>query len=214
MSDRSTKQIFPETEIVDAWALLQELGLSSLEVYNGERVVGMVTPAEIEQHRAGGERTCLVGSIMTLPPEIVRAPRARYAGSVRGDDPRPTVGADRQIAPPVRDWLDAPSHPAPSAIVFASRAAPAEADELRDPLLAIEVHEAARAFRLWTRLKELDPELVPGDGDTWHVRLSSRQNGMEVHEALTLVREWLVEEELSAAIVRIGGARQLVTPDS
>jgi hypothetical protein len=214
MSDRSARQIFPETEIVDACALLQELGLSSLEVSNGERVVGMVTPAEIEQHRAGGERTCLVGSIMTLPPEIVRAARARHAGSVERDDPRPTVGADRQIAPSVRDWLDAPSHPAPSAAAFASRAASAEADELRDPLLAIEVHEAARAFRLRTRLKELDPEVVPGDGDTWHVRLASRQNGMEVHEALTRVREWLVEEELSAAIVRIGGARQVVTPDS
>jgi hypothetical protein len=85
---------------------------------------------------------------------------------------------------------------------------------MRDPLLAIEVHEVARAFRLRTRLEELDPEVVPGDGDTWHVRVASRQNGMEVHEALTRVREWLVEEELSAAIVRIGGARQVVTPDS
>jgi len=85
---------------------------------------------------------------------------------------------------------------------------------MRDPLLAIEVHEVARAFRLRTRLEELDPEVVPGDGDTWHVRVASRQDGMEVHEALTRVREWLVEEGLSAAIVRIGGARQVVTPDS
>jgi len=85
---------------------------------------------------------------------------------------------------------------------------------MRDPLLAIEVHEVARAFRLRTRLEELDPEVVPGDGDTWQVRVASRQDGMEVHEALTRVREWLVEEGLSAAIVRIGGARQVVTPDS
>jgi hypothetical protein len=85
---------------------------------------------------------------------------------------------------------------------------------MRVPLLAIEVHEVARAFRLRTRLEELDPEVVPGDGDTWHVRVPSRQDGMEVHEALTRVREWLVEEGLSAAIVRIGGARQVVTPDS
>jgi CBS domain-containing protein len=113
MSDRSARQIFPETEIVDAWALLQELGLSSLDVSNGERVVGMVTRAEIEQHRASGERTRLVGSIMTLPPEIVRAPPTRHAVSVRRDGTRPTVGADRQIAPAVRASLDAPSHPAP-----------------------------------------------------------------------------------------------------
>jgi CBS domain-containing protein len=113
MSDRSARQIFPETEIVDAWALLQELGLSSLDVSNGERVVGMVTRGEIEQHRASGERTFLVGSIMTLPPEIVRAPRARHAGSVPRDGTRPTVGANRQIASAVRGWLDAPSHPAP-----------------------------------------------------------------------------------------------------
>src|SRR6266540_4810050 len=113
MSERSARQIFPETEIVDAWALLQELGLSSLAVSNGERLVGMVTPAEIEQHRASGERTRLVGSIMTLPPEMVRAPRARHAGSVRRDGTRPTVGAHRQIASAVRDGPDAPSHPAP-----------------------------------------------------------------------------------------------------
>lgn len=106
MSDRSARQIFPETEFVDAWALLQELGLSSLDVSNGERVVGMVTRAEIEQHRAGSERTRLVASIMTLPPGIVRAPRARHAGSVRRDGTQPTVGADRQK-------LDAASHPAP-----------------------------------------------------------------------------------------------------
>lgn len=85
---------------------------------------------------------------------------------------------------------------------------------MRDPLLAIEVHDVARAFTLRTRLEDLDPEVVPGDGDTWHVRVPSRQNSMEVHEALRRVREWLAEEELSAAIVRIGGARRVVTPDS
>jgi hypothetical protein len=36
---------------------------------------------------------------------------------------------------------------------------------------------------------------------------------IEVHDVVR-AREWLVEEELSAAIVRIGGARQVVTPDS
>jgi CBS domain-containing protein len=113
MSDRSARQIFPETEIVDAWALLEELGLSSLEVSNGERVVGLVSRAEIEQHRASCARTRLVGSIMTLPSEIVRAPRARHAGSVRRDCTRPHLGAHRRIASAVRDWLDAPSHPAP-----------------------------------------------------------------------------------------------------
>jgi CBS-domain-containing membrane protein len=113
MSDRSARQIFPETEIVDAWALLQALGLSSLEVSNGEYVVGLVSRAEIEQHRASCARTRLVGSIMTLPPEIVRAPRARHAGSVRRDGTRPTLGGHRQIASAVRDWLDAPSHPTP-----------------------------------------------------------------------------------------------------
>jgi hypothetical protein len=83
---------------------------------------------------------------------------------------------------------------------------------MRDPLLAIEVHEVARAFRLRTRLKDLEPEVVPGDGDTWHVRLASRQDGMEVHEALTRVREWLVEEELSAAIVRMAALARLSLP--
>jgi CBS-domain-containing membrane protein len=113
MSDRSARRIFPETEIVDAWALLKEFGLSSLEVSDGERVVGLVSRAEIEQHRASCARTRLVGSIMTLPPEIVRAPRARPAGAVRRDGPRPTLGAHRQIASAVRGWLDAPSQPAP-----------------------------------------------------------------------------------------------------
>jgi len=31
---------------------------------------------------------------------------------------------------------------------------------MRDPLLAIEVHEVARAFRLRKRLEELDPEVA------------------------------------------------------
>ncbi len=111
MSDRSARSVFPETEIVDAWALMQELGLSSLKVSDGEHVVGMVTRAEIEQHRAGAERTRLVGSIMTLPPEIARAPRARRASSGRRYDARPTGRAHRQIASAVQDWLDAPSEP-------------------------------------------------------------------------------------------------------
>jgi hypothetical protein len=37
---------------------------------------------------------------------------------------------------------------------------------MRDPLLAIEVHEVARGFTLRTRLMDLDPEVVPGDGDS------------------------------------------------
>lgn len=84
---------------------------------------------------------------------------------------------------------------------------------MRDPLLAIEVHDVARAFTLRTRLEDLDPEVVAGDGDTWHVRVASGPYG-KVHEALTRVREWLVAEELSAAIVRIGGVRHVITPDS
>jgi hypothetical protein len=214
MSDRSARQIFPETEIVDAWALLQELGLSSLDVSNGERVVGTVTPAEIEQHRASGERTFSVGSIMKLPPEIVGAPRARHAGSVRRDGTRTTSGTHRQIA-------------SGAAAGWALRRTRLRAP-LRPPLEQLPLRRTRRAthcsrsrstrsrapFRLRTRLVDLDPELVPGDGDTWHVRLACRQEGMEVHEALTRVREWLVEEELSAAIVRIGGARQVVTLDS
>src|SRR6266571_409635 len=73
---------------------------------------------------------------------------------------------------------------------------------MRDPLLAIEVHEVARAFRLRTRLKELGPEVVPGDGDTWHVRVASRQSGMEVHEALTRVPGEELALGLAASPVR------------
>ncbi len=84
---------------------------------------------------------------------------------------------------------------------------------MHDPLLAIEVHDVARAFTLRARLEDLGPEVVPGHGDTWHVRVASRESRADVQEALARVREWLVEEDLSAAIVRIAGARQVVTPD-
>jgi hypothetical protein len=85
-----------------------------------------------------------------------------------------------------------------------------------DRLLAIEVHEVTRAFTLRARLEDFDPEVVPGSGDSWQIRVGSSNNRAGVHEvqeALSRVREWLIEEGLSAAIVHIGGAREVITPD-
>lgn len=87
---------------------------------------------------------------------------------------------------------------------------------MNERLLAIEVHEVSRAFTLRAKLDDFDPQVVPGFGDIWHVRVGSCESGgdaQEVQEALALVRDWLIDEGLSAAIVRIAGAREIITAD-
>jgi CBS domain-containing protein len=71
----------PMTEIVDASELMRRLRLRSLEVSNGERVVGTVTSAAIVRHAARAERTRLVGSIMTPTSEAMRRWRSKSATS-------------------------------------------------------------------------------------------------------------------------------------
>lgn len=102
--------VFPETEIVDASELMQRFGLSSLEVSNGERTVGILTAEAIARHAASDERTRLVGSIMTLPPDMPRRrrPRRRVLDARR----RRHHSTNDRIALAVRAWLEAPSPPA------------------------------------------------------------------------------------------------------
>jgi CBS domain-containing protein len=73
----SLRDVFPETEIVDASWLMQKLGVSSLDVSNGARLIGTVTAADIERHAASADPTRLIGSIMTPRPEMMCAPSPR-----------------------------------------------------------------------------------------------------------------------------------------
>jgi hypothetical protein len=101
-----------------------------------------------------------------------------------------------RVVTSIRGSLDAPSSPA-----------------AHNRLLEIEVHTATRAFTLRAKLKDLDPQMVPAHGDTWQLRVASAESHGELQGALAQVRNWLVEEGLSAATIRIAGARQIITPD-